>query len=151
MYQNYKLCSNTLPKIWVQSRREKLEISKGMLCMDLDNDNVLGREEFLEYDEGRLTPKLVNRIFQLNIQDSRKMSYWDWVIFLLADIDKSCPSSLEFWFPVLTMSSTTENKLSIHDLHQFYKDNLKILISSKRTHFYLIKYFAFDFSLIFCV
>ena len=119
--------------------------------LDLDNDNVLVREEFLEYDEGRLTPKLVNRIFQLNIQDSRKMSYWDWVIFLLADIDKSSPSSLEFWFPVLTMSSTTENKLSIHDLHQFYKDNLKILISSKRTHFYLIKYFAFDFSLIFCV
>ena len=99
--------------------------------LDLDNDNVLAREEFLEYDEGRLTPKLVNRIFQLNVNDSRRMTYWDWVIFILADIDKTSPSSLEFWFPVLSMSSTAENKLTTKDLHQFYRDNLKMLISSK--------------------
>ena len=46
------------------------------------------------------------------------MSFWDFVIFLLAHIDICSPSGLEFWFPVL--DADDDGVLSLGDLEEFY-------------------------------
>ena len=96
--------------------------------LDENSDLVLSREEFMEYEEGRFTRKLVERIFQLNVGGG-KMDFWSWVIFLLADIDKTTAMSVEYWYPVLNLAN--DGILSLRDLSQFYKDNLVHLIASK--------------------
>ena len=55
------------------------------------------------------------------------MSFWCWVVFMLADIDKTTAMSMEFWFPVLNISN--DGCLSVEDLRELYKDNLIHLIA----------------------
>ena len=55
------------------------------------------------------------------------MSFWCWVVFMLADIDKTTAMSMEFWYPVLNISN--DGILSLADLREFYKDNLIHLIA----------------------
>ena len=93
--------------------------------LDDDQDFHLNRPELLEYedDHGRFVcPRLVDRIFSLNITNTEGlMSFWDFVIFLLAHIDICSPSGLEFWFPVL--DADDDGVLSLGDLEEFYKEN----------------------------
>ena len=96
--------------------------------LDENSDLVLSREEFTEYEEGRFTRKLAERLFQLNVGGD-KMDFWSWIIFLLADIDKTTATSMEYWYPVLNLAN--DGFLSLNDLSQFYKDNIVHLIASK--------------------
>ena len=59
-------------------------------------------------------------INELNVQ------YWHWVGFLLAEVDKSSVSALEYWFPVLDTDG--DGFLSLGELHQFYRESLLLLI-----------------------
>ena len=48
---------------------------------------------------------------------------------MLADVDKTSPVSMEYWFLVLDIYDT--GHLSVDDLQQLYNDNLIILVTSK--------------------
>ena len=48
---------------------------------------------------------------------------------MLADIDKSSPTSMEYWFPVLDIFNS--GHLSVKDLKLLYHDNLILLVTSK--------------------
>ena len=93
--------------------------------LDDDQDLHLNRSELLEYEDvhgGFVCPRLVDRIFLLNIINTEGlMSFWDFVIFLLAHIDICSPSGLEFWFPVL--DADDNGVLSLGDLEEFYNEN----------------------------
>lgn len=94
--------------------------------LDMNNDNALSREEFNEFEDGRFPRRVVERIFEVNVSD-HDMSFWGWVVFMLADIDKTTAMSMEFWFPVLNISN--DGYLSVEDLRDLYKDNLIHLIA----------------------
>ncbi len=94
--------------------------------LDMNNDNALSREEFNEFEDGRFPRRVVDRIFEANVSD-HDMSFWGWVVFMLADIDKTTAMSMEFWFPVLNISN--DGCLSVEDLRELYKDNLIHLIA----------------------
>ena len=93
--------------------------------LDDDQDLHLNRSELLEYEDvhgGFVCPRLVDRIFLTNIINTEGlMSFWDFVIFLLAHIDICSPSGLEFWFPVL--DADDNGVLSLGDLKEFYNEN----------------------------
>ena len=93
--------------------------------LDEDQDSHLNIPELLEYEDehgGFVCPPLVVRIFLLNINNKAGlMSFWDFVIFLLAHINPCDPSGLEFWFPVL--DADDDGVLSLGDLKEFYDEN----------------------------
>ena len=95
--------------------------------LDDNQDNALTKEEFLEYDEGRLSRKMVERIFMSNVAGGERMTFWDWVVFLLADIDKTSPAAMEYWFPVL--DSDNDGAISVADLRELWNDSLVFLIT----------------------
>lgn len=94
--------------------------------LDVNNNNVLSKDEFIELEDGRFPSKTVHRIYELNVRD-QEMSFWEWVVFILADIDKTTAMSVEFWFPVLNVSD--DGFLTLANLKEFYMDNLIHLIA----------------------
>ena len=102
--------------------------------LDMNNDNVLGKEEFNEFEDGRFPRRVVDRIYETNVRD-HEMSFWGWVVFMLADIDKTTPMSMEFWYPVLNISN--DGSLSLADLRELYKDNLIHLIAGAVCLFFI--------------
>ena len=94
--------------------------------LDQDNDHMLSRDDLAEFEEGRLTGKIVSRIFLCNVH-GKEMLFWDWVLFLLADIDKTSDFSMEFWFPVL--DSNSDGLISVADLKELYYDNIFLLVT----------------------
>jgi len=99
-----------------------------LVQLDIDKSGFLSLEDFLDHDEGRISRRLATRIFQLNTLTGRQMNLWDWVVFMLADIDKSSPTSMEYWFPVLDIFNS--GHLSVKDLKLLYHDNLILLVTS---------------------
>jgi len=94
--------------------------------LGINNNNILSKYEFYEFEDGRFPRKVVDRIYEVNVSD-HDMSFWCWVVFMLADIDKTTAMSMEFWYPVLNISN--DGILSLADLREFYKDNLIHLIA----------------------
>ena len=99
--------------------------------LDEDQDSHLARPEFLDYEDengGFVCPLLVERIFQLNINNTADlMTFWDFVIFLLAHINICSPSGLEYWFPVL--DADDDGVLSLGDLKKFYEENCICIVT----------------------
>jgi len=61
---------------------------------------------------------LVERIWQVPgaVDRSGSMQFWHWVGFLLAAVDTSSVSALEYWFPVLDIDG--DGLLSLDELHE---------------------------------
>lgn len=94
--------------------------------LDIHGNNMLRKEEFCEFEDGRFPRKVVDRIYEVNVSGD-EMSFWSWVVFMLADIDKTTAMSMEFWYPVLNISN--DGILALADLKEFYMDNLIHLIA----------------------
>jgi len=98
--------------------------------LDIDEDGVLSKAELLEYEEGgQLARKVVDRVWQVNLENKEKnMEYWDWVIFLMAEVDKSTDPAMDYWFAVLDMDG--DGLLSIGEMKAFYTESLMVLITA---------------------
>ena len=104
--------------------------------LDDNQDNLLSKAEFLEYDDGRLSRKMVDKIFLSNVPGGEKMTFWDWVVFLLADIDKTSSAAMEYWFPVL--DTDNDGVISVRELRELWNDSLVFLITGKFTPYMLL-------------
>jgi len=98
--------------------------------LDIDEDGVLSKEELLEYEEGgQLARKVVDRVWQVNLENKDKnMEYWDWVMFLMAEVDKSTDPAMDYWFAVLDVDG--DGLLSIGEMKVFYTESLMVLITA---------------------
>merc|ERR1719508_266671 len=98
--------------------------------LDMDDDGELSQAELLEYEEGgQLTRKVVDRVWQMNLANrGRNMDYWDWVIFVMADVDKSMSPALDYWFAVLDTDG--DGLLSLGEMKEFYSESLLLLITA---------------------
>jgi len=96
--------------------------------LDLDEDGELSKEELLEYEEaGQLASKVVDRVWQVNLTSKDKnMEYWDWVMFVMAEVDKSTDPAMEYWFAVLDTDG--DGLLSLGEMKEFYSESLMLLI-----------------------
>eukprot|EP00090_Calanus_glacialis_P042187 TRINITY_DN74903_c0_g1_i1.p1 TRINITY_DN74903_c0_g1~~TRINITY_DN74903_c0_g1_i1.p1 ORF type:complete len:591 (-),score=216.86 TRINITY_DN74903_c0_g1_i1:64-1836(-) len=98
------------------------------VSLDSDEDGELGKAELLDYEEGGvLTRKVVERVWQVNLLSRDKnMDYWDWVIFVMAEVDKTTSPALDYWFAVL--DTDDDGLLSLGEMKEFYSESLLLLI-----------------------
>ncbi|XP_002402162.4 serine/threonine-protein phosphatase 2A regulatory subunit B'' subunit beta [Ixodes scapularis] len=87
-------------------------------ALDLDNDRLLNRLDLARYEKGALTPKVIERVFAL--LSTSAMTYVDFVVFLLAEKDKSHPRSIEYWFNRLDLDG--DGMLTMYELEAFFRE-----------------------------
>lgn len=106
--------------------------------LDEDRDMELDAGELSEYgDGGMLSARVVNRILEVNLTDSsrKKMGLSDFTVFLMSEVDKSNPQSLEYWFKILDLDN--DGFLSLKELHTFHLDNVATLIALDLLHHFV--------------
>ncbi|XP_037505313.2 serine/threonine-protein phosphatase 2A regulatory subunit B'' subunit beta [Rhipicephalus sanguineus] len=86
--------------------------------LDKDNDRLLSKEDLARYEKGALVPKAIDRVFDL--LSTSAMTYVDFVVFLLAEKDKSHPRSVEYWFNRLDLDG--DGKITMYELETFFHE-----------------------------
>ncbi|KAL3203414.1 hypothetical protein MRX96_053227 [Rhipicephalus microplus] len=86
--------------------------------LDEDNDRLLSKEDLTRYEKGALVPKAIDRVFDL--LSTSAMTYVDFVVFLLAEKDKSHPRSIEYWFNRLDLDG--DGKITMYELETFFHE-----------------------------
>jgi serine/threonine-protein phosphatase 2A regulatory subunit B'' len=89
------------------------------LGLDKGNKNGIKYDEFVNYDSNRIHPKVISRIWKFLVGDSRRLSFANFVMFLVMLEDKSTPASLNFWFSVCDLDD--DEVLSLSDMQQLYR------------------------------
>jgi serine/threonine-protein phosphatase 2A regulatory subunit B'' len=76
-----------------------------------------------------LSSRIIERIFsgcvtraknRNNITEGNKMSYTEFVYFLLSEEDKNCPTSIEYWFRCMDIDG--DGVLSMYEMEYFYEE-----------------------------
>ncbi|VDM48703.1 unnamed protein product [Toxocara canis] len=93
-----------------------------------DGRDCITPEELANYERGVLPDIVVTRIFtgavsrgahsEENLKQQKAMTYKEFVYFLMAEVDKSNPTSIEYWFRVLDLNG--DGRLSMDELQQFF-------------------------------
>ena len=67
----------------------------------------LSQIELSRYGDGSINPKVFERVWTLRryLEVPDKMDYRDFVWFILAEEDKTDPTSIEYWFYILDQVS----------------------------------------------
>ncbi|XP_077557807.1 serine/threonine-protein phosphatase 2A regulatory subunit B'' subunit beta-like [Haemaphysalis longicornis] len=87
-------------------------------ALDRDNDRLLNRTDLTRYEKGALVPTAIERIFIL--LSTSAMTYVDFVVFLLAEKDKSHQRSIEYWFNRLDLDG--DGKITMYELEVFFNE-----------------------------
>eukprot|EP00803_Ostreobium_quekettii_P001442 evm.model.scf_1418.2 EVM.evm.TU.scf_1418.2 scf_1418:25017-27243(-) len=101
--------------------------------LDTDHDFLLDREDLVRYGCHSLTYQIVDRIFdqapyRFFSRVPGKMSYQDFVWFLLSEEDKTTQPSLEYWFKCIDLDC--DGVLGPYDLRPFYEEQLQRMENS---------------------
>lgn len=77
--------------------------------LDSDHDFLISKEDFGKYEGHALSRKVVNRIFEqvprkFENPNDDKMSYKDFLWFMLCEEDKTTKRSLDYWFEVVNLA-----------------------------------------------
>ncbi|CAD8053785.1 unnamed protein product [Paramecium primaurelia] len=76
--------------------------------LDGDHDFHISKEDFSRYSSHGLSRKVVDRIFdqvprRFRSQIDQKMSYEDFIYFILCEEDKTTIQSIEYWFKIIDL------------------------------------------------
>lgn len=93
--------------------------------LDTDHDFFIDKEDFSRYEGHALSRKAVDRIFdqiprKFKSGQKDKMSYEDFVWFMLSEEDKTTIRSLEYWFSVIDLDSN--QIITPHEMEYFYEE-----------------------------
>ncbi|XP_075235885.1 uncharacterized protein LOC142333004 isoform X2 [Lycorma delicatula] len=104
--------------------------------LDRDHDLFIDKQDLARHSDHALSTRLIDRIFsgtvtrgnkhqqsQLNGQANAKMSYTEFVWFLLAEEDKMHPRAIEYWFRCMDLDG--DGYLSMYELEYFYDEQLQ--------------------------
>lgn len=86
--------------------------------LDRDNDRLLNRLDLARYERGALVPRAIERVFAL--LSTSAMTYVDFVVFLLAEKDKTHTRSIEYWFNRLDLDG--DGILTMYELEAFFRE-----------------------------
>ncbi|KAG0477748.1 hypothetical protein HPP92_012467 [Vanilla planifolia] len=95
--------------------------------LDTDHDFLIDKENLIRYGNHALTYRIVDRIFaqvprKFTSKVEGKMSYEDFVYFILAEEDKSSELSLEYWFRCVDLDGN--GILTPNEMQFFYEEQL---------------------------
>ncbi|KAJ3101283.1 Serine/threonine-protein phosphatase 2A regulatory subunit B'' subunit beta [Phlyctochytrium planicorne] len=93
--------------------------------LDSDHDMLIQGEDLNRYDRNALTSLIIKRILsgsarKLSSGDEGKLSYKDFIWFLLSVEDKRSVGSVEYWFRCLDLDG--DGVISLHELRDFYNE-----------------------------
>lgn len=103
--------------------------------LDLDNDQMLGPNDLIQYANHSLTRAIVNRLFEVlttrqrNEHPKGKMDYQDFIWFILSEEDKATRTSQEYWFRLIDLDG--DGYISVYELEFFYQEQIRRMESLK--------------------
>ncbi|XP_034232169.1 uncharacterized protein LOC117640057 isoform X2 [Thrips palmi] len=98
--------------------------------LDRDHDLFIDRHDLARHSDHALSSRLIERIFsgavtrggRHKLREDR-MSYTEFVWFLLSEEDKTHPTAVEYWFRCMDLDG--DGFLSMYELEYFYEEQLQ--------------------------
>lgn len=98
--------------------------------LDRDHDLLIDQNDLARHNDHAISSRMIERIFtggvtkkmrQGNAQvPNNKMTYAEFVYFLMAEEDKSHPTAIEYWFRCMDLDG--DGILSMFELQYFYEE-----------------------------
>ncbi|XP_055853617.1 serine/threonine-protein phosphatase 2A regulatory subunit B'' subunit beta isoform X2 [Episyrphus balteatus] len=97
--------------------------------LDTDHDFHLKKRDLARYSDHALSSRIIERIFSecllhctrsMKHMVNKKMSYKDFVWFILSEEDKRTPTAIEYWFHCMDVDG--DGLLSMYELEYFYEE-----------------------------
>uniref|UniRef100_A0A2I3GFG4 Protein phosphatase 2 regulatory subunit B''alpha n=1 Tax=Nomascus leucogenys TaxID=61853 RepID=A0A2I3GFG4_NOMLE len=94
--------------------------------LDTDHDLYISQADLSRYNDQASSNRIIERIFSgavtrgKTIQKEGRMSYADFVWFLISEEDKRNPTSIEYWFRCMDVDG--DGVLSMYELEYFYEE-----------------------------
>uniref|UniRef100_A0A8I3P5P6 Protein phosphatase 2 regulatory subunit B''beta n=1 Tax=Canis lupus familiaris TaxID=9615 RepID=A0A8I3P5P6_CANLF len=101
--------------------------------LDTDHDLLIDSQDLARHNDHAVSTKMIERIFSgavtrgRKVQKEGKISYADFVWFLLSEEDKRTPTSIEYWFRCMDLDG--DGALSMFELEYFYEEQCRRLDS----------------------
>nr|XP_017536835.1 serine/threonine-protein phosphatase 2A regulatory subunit B'' subunit beta isoform X1 [Manis javanica] len=101
--------------------------------LDTDHDLLIDAQDLARHNDHAISTKMIERIFSgavtrgRSVQKEGKMSYADFVWFLISEEDKNTPTSIEYWFRCMDLDG--DGALSMFELQYFYEEQCRRLDS----------------------
>ncbi|XP_046391886.1 uncharacterized protein LOC124160168 isoform X2 [Ischnura elegans] len=107
--------------------------------LDTDHDLLIDRRDLARHNDHALSSRIIERIFSGAVTRDRrgagnsvaggepsredKMTYSEFVWFLLSEEDKTHPTAIEYWFRCMDLDG--DGYLSMYELEYFYEEQLQ--------------------------
>lgn len=94
--------------------------------LDSDHDLYISQDDLAHYNDQASSNRIIERIFSgavtrgKTVQKEGRMSYADFVWFLISEEDKRNPTSIEYWFRCMDVDG--DGVLSMYELEYFYEE-----------------------------
>ncbi|XP_029069510.1 serine/threonine-protein phosphatase 2A regulatory subunit B'' subunit alpha isoform X2 [Monodon monoceros] len=94
--------------------------------LDSDHDLYVSQADLSRYNDQASSNRIIERIFSgavtrgKTVQKEGRMSYADFVWFLISEEDKRNPTSIEYWFRCMDVDG--DGVLSMYELEYFYEE-----------------------------
>ncbi|CAH1117978.1 unnamed protein product [Phaedon cochleariae] len=96
--------------------------------LDKDHDLFIDKQDLTRHNDHALSTRIIDRIFSGCVtrghkkHQDEKMSYTDFVWFLLSEEDKLHPTAVEYWFRCMDLDG--DGFLSMYELEYFYEEQM---------------------------
>ncbi|XP_055867836.1 serine/threonine-protein phosphatase 2A regulatory subunit B'' subunit beta-like isoform X3 [Biomphalaria glabrata] len=95
--------------------------------LDKDHDLYIDKNDLARHNDHALNSKLIERIFSGAVTrgsdfQEGKMSYKEFVWFLLAEEDKKHPTSIEYWFRCMDLDG--DGAISMYEMEYFHEEQM---------------------------
>ncbi|RWS29656.1 serine/threonine-protein phosphatase 2A regulatory subunit B'' subunit beta-like protein [Leptotrombidium deliense] len=96
--------------------------------LDKDHDLIIDKFDLSRHNDGAISSRMINRIFSGAVTrgpvlKQSKMSYSEFVWFLISEEDKKSPRSIEYWFRCMDIDG--DGFLSMYELEYFYEEQIR--------------------------
>ncbi|KAM9319230.1 serine/threonine-protein phosphatase 2A regulatory subunit B'' subunit beta-like [Gastrophryne carolinensis] len=94
--------------------------------LDADHDLYIDQQDLSKHNDHAISSRIIQRIFSgavtrgRKVQKEGKISYADFVWFLLSEEDKKAQTSIEYWFRCMDLDG--DGVLSMYELEYFYEE-----------------------------
>ncbi|XP_016895516.1 serine/threonine-protein phosphatase 2A regulatory subunit B'' subunit beta isoform X3 [Cynoglossus semilaevis] len=99
--------------------------------LDTDHDLYIDQSDMARHNDQAISQKMIERIFSGTVTRDRRvykegrLSYGDFVWFLISEEDKKTDTSIEYWFRCMDLNG--DGVLSMYELEYFYEEQCQKL------------------------
>ncbi|TKS66922.1 PP2A subunit B isoform PR48 [Collichthys lucidus] len=97
--------------------------------LDTDHDLYIDQKDLAQHSDQAISQKMIERIFSgtvtRRVYKEGRLSYADFVWFLISEEDKKTDTSIEYWFRCMDLDG--DGLLSMYELEYFYEEQCQKL------------------------